>query len=41
MPIVGLLYYPVALLRGLVPLRRRLSISARINRWIYEQRRAA
>jgi short-subunit dehydrogenase len=41
MPVVGLLYYPVALLRGLVPLRRRLSISARLNRWIYEQRRPA
>jgi short-subunit dehydrogenase len=41
MPLVGLLYYPVALLRALVPLRLRLRVSERLNRWIFEQERAS
>lgn len=39
MPVVGLLYYPVLLLRALVPLRLRLRLSERLNRWVFEQGR--
>jgi short-subunit dehydrogenase len=38
MPVVGLLYYPVALLRAVLPLRVRLLLSERLNRWYFEQR---
>jgi len=38
MPLVGLLYYPAALARGFVPLRARLRVSERLNRWYFEQR---
>ena len=38
MPVVGLLYYPTALLRGVLPLRVRLLLSERLNRWYFEQR---
>jgi short-subunit dehydrogenase len=38
MPGVGLLYYPTSLLRNVVPLRRRLLVSERLNRWYYEER---
>jgi uncharacterized protein len=37
-PLVGLLYHPAALARGLVPLRARLRVSERLNRWYFEQR---
>jgi uncharacterized protein len=37
MPVVGLLYYPIALLRGVLPLRVRLLLSERLNRWYFEQ----
>jgi uncharacterized protein len=35
MPVVGLLYYPVALLRTVVPLRVRLLLSERVGRFLY------
>jgi short-subunit dehydrogenase len=38
MPVVGLLYYPAAVARGFVPLRTRLLVSERLNRWYFEQR---
>lgn len=38
MPVVGLLYYPVALIRAVLPLRVRLLLSERLNRWYFEQR---
>jgi uncharacterized protein len=41
MPVVGLLYYPVVLLRALVPLPVRLRLSERLNRWIFEQGRSS
>jgi uncharacterized protein len=37
MPVVGLLSYPVALFRGVLPLRVRLLLSERLNRWYFEQ----
>ena len=38
MPGVGLLYYPAALAGSLVTRRRRLRVSERINRWVYDAR---
>jgi short-subunit dehydrogenase len=35
MPVVGLLYYPVAMLRSFVPLRLRLLLSERLGRVLY------
>jgi short-subunit dehydrogenase len=37
MPLVGLLYRPATLARGVLPLRRRLKASERLHRWIFEQ----
>jgi uncharacterized protein len=37
MPGVGLLYHPVAMLRGLVPVRARLKASERMHRWYFEE----
>ena len=39
MPGVGLLYHPVAMVRGLVPVRARLKASERMHRWYFEQQR--
>jgi hypothetical protein len=38
MPGVGLLAYPVALLRAVVPIRARLLVSERLSRWLFEDR---
>jgi len=38
MPVVGLLYYPVAALRAFVPLHVRLRLSARLGRFLYRPR---
>jgi hypothetical protein len=40
MPVVGLLYYPVAFLRTVVPLRARLLLSERVGRFLYRPREA-
>jgi short-subunit dehydrogenase len=37
MPVVGRIYYPIALLRGVLPLRVRLLVSERLNRWYFER----
>jgi short-subunit dehydrogenase len=37
MPVVGLLYHPVAMVRGLVPVRARLKASERMHRWYFDQ----
>ena len=37
MPLVGLLYRPAALARGILPLRTRLGASERMHRWYFEQ----
>jgi short-subunit dehydrogenase len=39
MPGVGLLYHPIAMARGLVPVRARLKASERMHRWYFEQQR--
>jgi uncharacterized protein len=39
MPGVGLLYHPVAMVRGFVPVRARLKASERMHRWYFDQRR--
>jgi short-subunit dehydrogenase len=41
MPGVGLLYRPVAFLRGLVPVRARLKASERMHRWYFDEQREA
>jgi short-subunit dehydrogenase len=41
MPVVGLLYYPVSAVRSFIPLERRLRLSARLNRWVYDAREEA
>lgn len=38
MPVLGLLAYPVALIRALVPVRARMLLSERLNRWYFEER---
>jgi short-subunit dehydrogenase len=38
MPVVGLLFYPVALIRSVIPIRVRLLLSERWLRWYFEQR---
>jgi short-subunit dehydrogenase len=38
MPVVGLLFYPVALIRSVIPTRARLRLSERLNRWYFEPR---
>jgi short-subunit dehydrogenase len=37
-PVVGMLSYPLALVRAIVPIRSRLLLSERLNRWLFEQR---
>jgi hypothetical protein len=37
MPVVGLLYRPATLARGVLPLRTRLQASERMHRWYFEQ----
>jgi short-subunit dehydrogenase len=37
MPGVGLLYHPVAMVRGLVPVRARLKASERMHRWYFDE----
>jgi short-subunit dehydrogenase len=39
MPGVGLLYHPVAMVRGLIPVRARLKASERMHRWYFEEKR--
>jgi short-subunit dehydrogenase len=39
MPAIGLLYRPVALVRSVLPLRVRLRISERLNRWYFDEQR--
>ena len=39
MPGVGLLYHPIAMARGLVPVRARLKASERMHRWYFDNRR--
>jgi hypothetical protein len=39
MPGVGLLYHPIAMARGLVPVRARLKASERMHRWYFDDRR--
>ncbi|HEU4658894.1 MAG TPA: hypothetical protein VFR97_15300, partial [Capillimicrobium sp.] len=36
MPGVGALYYPATIAGSLVPRSRRLRVSERINRWVYD-----
>jgi short-subunit dehydrogenase len=38
MPVVGLLIYPLALIRSVIPIRARLLLSERWFRWYFEQR---
>jgi short-subunit dehydrogenase len=38
MPGVGLLYHPVAMARGLVPVRARLKASERMHRWYFDEK---
>jgi uncharacterized protein len=35
MPLVGLLHYPVGVLRAVIPLRVRLQVAERLGRWVY------
>ena len=39
MPGVGLLYHPVAMARGLIPVRARLKASERMHRWYFDEAR--
>jgi short-subunit dehydrogenase len=39
MPMVGLLYHPVAMARSLVPVRARMKASERMHRWYFEEKR--
>ena len=39
MPGVGLVYHPVAMVRGFVPVRARLKASERMHRWYFDQQR--